>query len=163
MHLTFPFVFTPTSSVPVFAGLTPLNATFLAEGIVQPYVLSIYFSGWTASILWVSKYATGIEPAACTDNCTSIFLPGGIEQARFLNTNLNKTLLEGGAFDGADAIILHNAPGYHLEFFPKDPTFSFNADTDCMLFGQSRGQGLYMCVASEGFTLIAGKSQNRHF
>jgi hypothetical protein len=144
--------------VPVFAGLTPLNATFLSNRIITQSVLAIYFSGWTASLLWVSKYVTGVPPVACTYNCTSIFLPGGIEQARLLGGNLNKTLLEGGVFDGADAIIIWEAPGYQLEFFPTSPSDSFNVTTDCLTFGQSRGQGLYICVATKESTLIAGKS-----
>lgn len=119
--------------------------------------MAIYFLGWTASILWVSKYVIGIPAVACIDNCTSIFLPGGLETVRLLNTNLNITLLEGGIFGRSDAVIIPKAPGYHLEFFPKDPEFSFNTTTDCMLFGQSRGQGLYMCIASKESTLIAGE------
>jgi hypothetical protein len=60
----------------------------------------------------------GIASVVCTYNRTSIFLPGGIEHARFLNANLNTTLLEREVFDGADAIITRNLPSYHLEFYP---------------------------------------------
>jgi hypothetical protein len=72
--------------------------------------------------------------------------------------NLNETLLLGGIFEAADAIIIREAPGYHLEFYPIDPQDSFDVVTDCLLFGQSRIQGLYICVASKGHTLIAGGS-----
>jgi hypothetical protein len=94
---------------------------------------------------------------ACTNNCTSIFLPGGVEQARLLGSNLNQTLLEGGIFDGADAIITHNASGYHLEFSSIDPYYPFNENIDCREYGQSRGQGIYICIASDGQSLIAGE------
>ena len=115
-------------------------------------------------MLSVPRYVTGIAPAACTSNCTSVFLPGGVEQARLLNTNLNKTLLQGEIFDGADAIIIENAPGYHLEFFPMSLNYSFDIATDCLTFGQSPDQGIFICVAFRESTLTAGESWNgRHF
>lgn len=100
---------------------------------------------------------TRIEPVACKYNCTSVFLPGGVEQARLLNRNLNKTLLQGEIFDRANTIIIENAPGYHLEFFPKDPKHEFDV-TDCLTFGQSPDQGIFICVAFRESTLIAGEA-----
>lgn len=87
-------------------------------------------------------------------------MPGGIEQARLLNTNLNKTLLQGEIFDRTDAIIIQDAPGYHLDFFPVDPKHSFDVATDCLTFGQERDQGIFICVAFRESTLIAGESWN---
>jgi hypothetical protein len=112
-------------------------------------------------MLSVPRYVTRIAPVACKYNCTSVFLPGGVEQARLLDTNLNKTLLQGEVFDRGDAIIIQNAPGYHLEFFPMDPKHLFNVPTDCLTFGQSPDQGIFICVAFRESTLIAGESWDR--
>jgi len=119
-------------------------------------VLCTYFSAWTASILGISKYVTGIAPASCNGTCTSVFLPGGVETARVLGPNLNITLLEGGIFNNADAFLIHDAPGFHLEFFPIAADYSFNRTNDCNLYGESRGQGAYICVGSYHSSIVAG-------
>jgi hypothetical protein len=146
--------YTVTHTVKVFGGLAPLNATLLP--VVPTDLLCTYFSAWTASILGVSKYVTGIAPATCKGTCSSVFLPGGVETARLLNSNLNITLLEGGVFNDTDAFLIHDAPGFQLEFFPVPKDYSFNRTTDCALYGQSRGEGIYICVGSYNSSLTAG-------
>jgi hypothetical protein len=134
----------------MFSGLAPLNTTTLLQAhIVHTSVICTYFSGYVASILSVPKFVAQANPLACSGpDCTSIFLPGGVEQMRFLNTNFSGTLLQDGFLNGPDAITSYNTPGYQLDFFP--PTnFEFDLVRDCTLYGISSGQGLYMCVATD--------------
>lgn len=137
-----------------------LNTALLPD--IPISVLCIYFSAWTASILATSKFVTGIAPVTCDGTCRSVFLPGGIETARVLGPDLNRTLLEGGLFDNADVFLIHDAPGYHLEFFPIPADYSFNKTNDCLLYGQSRGQGVYICVGSYDSSLVAGWFSKTH-
>jgi hypothetical protein len=51
---------------------------------------------------------------------------------------------------------VHNAPGYQLDFYPGEEGFVFVKTRDCMSFGQTRGQGLFMCVSSKGSKIITG-------
>jgi hypothetical protein len=136
-----------------------LNTALLPD--IPTSVLCIYFSAWTASILGVSKFVTGIAPVTCGGTCRSVFLPGGIETVRVLGPDLNRTLLEGGLFDNADVFLIHEAPGYQLEFFPIATDYSFDRANDCLLYGQSRGQGLYICVGSHDSSLVAGGDSKR--
>jgi hypothetical protein len=138
-----------------------LNTALLPD--IPISVLCIYFSTWTASILAASKFVTGIAPVTCGGTCRSVFLPGGIETARVLGPDLNRTLLQGGFFDNADVFLIHNAPGYHLEFFPIPADYSFDKTNDCLLYGQSRGQGLYICVGSYDSSLVAGWFSKRPY
>lgn len=111
---------------------------------------------WSFGILTSSKFVTGLDPISCSvPECVSVYLPGGLETARQRTGNLNATLLNGTLLDGASAVLINNAPGYHLEFFPLDRNFQFQA-SDCMIFGQSRNEGLYLCVSSNGNTTVAG-------
>ena len=132
----------------MFSGLAPLNTTTLLQArIVETAVICTYFSGYIASILSVPKYVAEAKPLACSGpDCESIFLPGGVEQMRLLNTNFRGTLLQDGFLDVPDAITSYNTPGYQLDFFPVT-NFKFVPSRDCTLYGVSSGQGLYMCVA----------------
>lgn len=132
----------------MFSGLAPLNTTTLLQAhIVETAVICTYFSGNIASILSVPKYVAEAKPLACRGpDCDSIFLPGGVEQMRLLNTSFSGTLLQNGFLDGPDAITSYHTPGYQLDFFPAT-NFEFNPSQDCTLYGVSSGQGLYMCVA----------------
>jgi hypothetical protein len=156
---TFKNIYYTTLTTPAFGGLMQLNTALLPD--IPTSVLCIYFSAWTASILGASKFVTGIAPVTCDGTCRSVFLPGGIETARVLGSDLNRTLLEGGLFDNADVFLIHEAPGYHLEFFPIPTDYSFDRTNDCLLYGQSRGQGLYICVGSYESSLVAGGLSKR--
>jgi hypothetical protein len=157
--VTFKNVYTPMETVPVLAGIAPLNVTLL-EGYFQTSVLAIFFSTYTNAILGSSNFVTGIDPILCSgSNCTSIFLPGGIFNTRRLHPgvqpNLNITLLSDDLLDKAPAILITNAPGYQIEFSPISQNFSFLRN-DCTMYGQTQGEGLYLCLASDNSSLAAG-------
>lgn len=72
---------------------------------------------------------------------------------------MNGTLLDSGIFKGENSIVVHNAPGYQLEFSPLEGQFSFDQNAECSLYGQASNQGLYICVANSGDAILAGESQ----
>ena len=87
-------------------------------------------------MIGVPKFVMDINPIRCSgEDCTAIFLPGGVEQIRLYQKNLNGTLLDSGIFENSDVVIAHNAPGYHLEFSSPDKKFSFSESVDCSLYG----------------------------
>lgn len=144
----------PTYSIPVLAGLAPINIQLLKYLPIA--WMCVYFSANTYSILGASNFVTGISPIQCSgSDCTSIFLPGGVELARLQDGNLNSTLLNGTALNASPVILINNAPGFQLEF-STITDYKF-AGSDCATFGQQRGQGLHVCVGSNNATLYAGK------
>ncbi len=122
-------------------------------------MMCVYFSANTFSILGASSFVAGVPPVGCGgDDCTSIFLPGGVELARLADGNLNATLLNGTGLNKAPAILINNAPGLQVEFTSLESAYSF-AETDCNTFGQPRGQGLHLCVGARNSSLKAGTWQ----
>jgi hypothetical protein len=157
VDFVFTFVYNPINTVAVLAGLAPLNITSMGE--IPVSVICVYFSAWSNALLGASKFVTGIAPAAqeCTGvNCTSVFLPGGVELARLQGGNLNTTLLNGTLLKDAPTILIHDAPGYELDFYPMAENFSFDVEQDCGTYGRASGQGLHVCVSSINSAIIAG-------
>lgn len=155
VHANFVYLFTPTGkSVGVFAGLALMDQRVL--DYTPTSVMCIYFSAWVSSILGVSKYVTGISADDCTTNCTSVFLPGGLETARILGENMNLTLLEGGVFSDTDAVILNNAPGFVLKFRSPYDGFTFNHENDCQLY-ETFGDAVQICITSNDSSLMVGE------
>jgi hypothetical protein len=137
--------------------LAPIDLTVLAGHLSISYTC-VFFSTYTNSILGASNFVTGIDPVGCSGkNCTAVFLPGGLQIARLLDIvngpgiDLNATLLS-----KSPAVVVHNAPGYHLEFSPVDPDFTFDDSTECEIFGEERGQGLRLCIGSYNSAIVAG-------
>jgi hypothetical protein len=157
--LAFKNVYTPIRTVPVLGGIAPLNVSVL-EGHLPIAVICIFFSTYTNALLGSSNFVTGMDPITCSgDNCTSIFLPGGVFNSRLLEPptrpNLNLTLLKGDFLTNAPVVLINNAPGYQVEFTPLDESFSFLRN-DCTMYGQTQGEGLYICVTSIDSTIVAG-------
>src|SRR5690348_6159417 len=110
VQANFEYYFHQTDAeIPVFAGLMPLDKRVL--NIIQPSRMCMYFAAWTPTLLGVGKYAISMPAPNCSGDCTSIFLPGGLETARKVGPILNLTLLEGGLFRDSETIRIDNAPG----------------------------------------------------
>lgn len=116
----------------------------------------MYFVQWAYTILGTSKFVTGISSTTCnSEDCTAVFLPGGIETVRLQTTNLNVTLLNGTTLGGTSTILISDAPGYQLEFFPIDPNYLFDPH-NCTIYGEGREDGIQLCMASDNYTILAG-------
>jgi hypothetical protein len=141
--------------IPVFAGSgVPLDETLLA--LVPASYIGVFFVSWIPTLLDVPKYAVSMPIDGCGENCTSVFLPGGIETARKLAPYLNMTLLEGGAFRGSDTIQIHNAPGILLRFDTLPPSFDFDRENECHLYGQHLNDTLQVCIRTVNGSLAVG-------
>jgi len=119
--------------------------------------MSIYYIQWAYVILGVSKYVVGVSPSTCQgygSDCTAVFLPGGIETARLQTGNLNSTLLNGTILQDSSAMLINNAPGYQLEFFPVG-YYDFDP-SECVVYGQEQNDSLKICLSSQGSTILAG-------
>jgi len=142
--VTFKNVYNPILATPVLAGLAPINLPVLTH--LPKAVGCIYYSTYANAILGASNFVTGIDPVSCSGgNCNTVFLPGSLQLARQLN-QLNGTLLNMNAtvFNDVSAVLLYNAPGYQLEFFPLEDGFMFEGETHCGIFGKERGHGLFV-------------------
>lgn len=162
VDITFKYVFTPDqfTSMNVFAGLTPFDISLTQLPGFPISVMCIYVSSLANTLLSDSKFSQGIGPVSCSgDDCFSYFLPGGIENVRMWNDNLNTTLLSTKLLNNAPVVLINDAPGYQLDFLTVDSGFVFNRTSDCMTFyGQNYGDGLYFCVAqSNSNTVVAGQ------
>jgi hypothetical protein len=155
VHANFEYRVTHTNNtVPAFAGLAPMDRRVLEY--IPTSIMCIYFLAWIPSLLGVSKYVTGISAGNCTANCTSVFLPGGLELARVLGPNLNETLLEGGIFDHTDAVLLNNAPGMALHFSSPIDGFAFDLKNDCQLY-EIRNDAVQICITPGDSSLVVGE------
>ena len=125
--------------------------------------MCIYFVSWTSSLLGDPKYAVAVSDSTCGGNCTSYFLPSGIETARRVSGYLNQTLLEGGLFQGGDAIKISNAPGL-LDFMALGSTFSFDLENECHVYGTQMNDSLQLCIRQVDSSIAVGKSRsNNHW
>lgn len=140
--------------MPAFAGLALMDKRVLEY--IPTSVMCIYYLAWIPSILGVSKYVTGISPINCTANCTSVFLPGGLELARVFGSDLNETLFEGEIFGDADAVLLNNALGIGLEFSSPYDGFKFDIENDCQSYG-TRNDSVQICITTNDSSLIVGE------
>ena len=144
----------------MFSGIYSLNADVL---IVLPVsVMCTYFVSWTSSLLGDPKYAVAVGDSTCGSNCTSYFLPSGIETARKVSDYLNLTLLEGGLFQGGDTIEISNAPGLLLDFMALDSTFMFDLENECQVYGTQMNDSLQLCIRQVDSSIAVGESHSRH-
>ncbi|KAH6855437.1 hypothetical protein B0I37DRAFT_442283 [Chaetomium sp. MPI-CAGE-AT-0009] len=152
----FVYYFQETAErIPVFAGSgVPVDETLLA--LVPASYIGVFFVSWIPTLLDVPKYAVSMPMDGCGENCTSVFLPGGIETARKQAPYLNLTLLEGGAFRGSDTIQIYNAPGILLRFDALPPTFDFDRAEECHMYGQHINDTLQICIRTVNHSLAVG-------
>ena len=141
--------------MPIFAGSgVPLDELVLS--LIPASNFGIFFVSWIPTLLDVPKYAVSMPMAGCRENCTSSFLPGGIETARKLGPYLNMTLMEGGIFRGSETIQSRNAPGTPLRFDKRPPGFDFDRTHDCHTYGQHLNDTLQVCIRPVNDSLAVG-------
>jgi len=129
--------------------------------VIPTSVFSTYFTSWISSLLGVSLYVIGQSVSNCSNNCTSFFIPGGLELARLYGQNLNVSLLEGGQFSGVEAVVLQDAPGLNVQFSPPPANQTFDTQTDCELYSEATTNvtvdGIQICIQSYESSLIIGE------
>jgi hypothetical protein len=144
---------------PIFAGLIPIDTRVL--NVVPTSVFCIYFTSWISSLLGVSQYVIGQSDPDCSNNCNSFYIPGGLEMARVYGQNLNVSLLEGGLFNGVEAVVIKDAPGLNVQFSRPPANLSFDFQTDCELYSEvtsgTQSDGVQLCIQSYGSSLLIGE------
>jgi hypothetical protein len=136
-------------TIDVIAGLAPVNNSFFTNSPAS--LASLFAMGYTLGFMTDPKFVTSIVPISCSGstNCTSLFLPGGLELVHLTTYQLNATLFDGQYSQDYSTIIVNDAPGFQVEFSSVDPNLSFNS-TDCGIYGNATSQGIYICMASGG-------------
>lgn len=137
------------------AGLSPFNTSLISvEGLSY---LPVFFWATFPSVLSNGRYVTSApsysDGCKNSSSCTSYFFPGG---RSLLNPE------PGRQNASATALVVHDAPGAQIEFYPvssDDPTLS---STDCHIYGYA-GQGIQLCIKSAGKDFIAGLYPSLHF
>jgi len=166
-HVNVERVYNIDQSFPVIAGiadfhtavqaleksnvLTSLNPNDTTSSF-QETSINMIVAGTTRSIITDPTFVVNVAPERCTgSDCSAIFLPGGLELVRQPN---------GSAFNFAGqpqedtTIIVHDAPGYQLEFSPSN--YTFNHTTDCTMTGFAVSS-FYSCIAFTGDTITSGE------
>jgi hypothetical protein len=133
-----------------------LDESLLA--LIPASYVGVFFMSWIPTLLDVPKYAVSMPLAGCGQNCTSSFLPGGIETARKLAPYLNMTLMEGGAFRDSETIQIHHAPGVLLRFDNLPPSFDFDRSRECHSYGAHLNDTLQICIRPVNGSLAVGMS-----
>ena len=110
------------------------------------------------SLLSDNRFSLPIQPISCSGpSCSSFFLPGGAAIIRDLNDQNMLFSGSGHEWDSKAAVLVNNAPGYHMEFYPPPGGWNFNRAADCAAYGETEGEGLYICLADDGSNLVAGE------
>jgi len=149
-------IYTPDGSPPlnIIAGVTPIYG-FID---LPSWVLDIYIEIYSKDILMDITLVKSIPPLTCSGpDCTSFFLPGGLDLLRLANGGPNATLFSAPPRNGTSAFITNNAPGYHVEYFPVPKGFGFNKTSDCTTYGGSSNEAINICVSAEGTQIYAGE------
>lgn len=154
----FEYKFQPTGNrLPVFSGVMSMNTTVLETQYQRN--MCVFFISWTSSLLSHPKFSIPVSDPTCEGNCTSFFLPGGIETAWQVSSSLNSslTLLQGGLFKGGDTIEIPNAPGVLLNFAPPDPAFEFDLQGECVVYGDPANDAIQLCIRQIGSSIAVGE------
>ena len=107
-------------------------------------------------LLGVTKFATSMKHPGCEGNCTSVFLPGGVESSRQTGTRLNSSLLKGGVLNQGGAIRIKDAQGFLLEFRRPDPTFDFDRNVECVTYGEENRDAIQICARDVDDSIVVG-------
>jgi hypothetical protein len=162
-NIVYQFLPIHSTLIPVFAGLAPLDTGFASA--IPTTVVCMYFSAFVSSLLGVSQFVAAKPPVYCVENCTSVFLPGGLEIDRALGGNLNQTLLGGNDFGNSDTVLVNKAPGIGLEFWPPDDGFHFARENDCKTYvgyNLTAGDAIQLCITYYESYLAVGKYCTDH-
>jgi len=121
-------------------------------------LLSLYAISFNMGFITDTKYTISQAPLTCnTTDCTSIFLPGSLVLLRLADEPdyQNHTVFGENIPGDYTTIVVENAPGLQLEFLTLNGGDNFT-DNDCKVYGLSNSTGLYICLASDGPSMLAG-------
>jgi hypothetical protein len=150
-------------SINVFAGTVPPDISTL--NLIPASYMAGYFDIWSQQLTTYPRFSVSWPMKDCADNCTSYFLPGGIEIARKVDQYLNSTLLQGGIFNVVDSISVQNASGLAARFSSLEPGFEFDVDSECSAYinPYAVSDGMQMCIRQVNDSIAAGMRPSRKY
>lgn len=174
VNVTFKTVYTPYGSdslAPthrVIGGLAPLGTT--GQETVDPALIPMIAASYSIAFITDPRFVTKVGPINCRaedPNCVSLLLPGGMELVRLYDgegpgqeIRFSQSLFSGNFSGEYDTIVVNEAPSYQIEYDAiesVDPLFRWDRRRDCSMFGQSIGEGIYVCQHEVGDSLYLGK------
>ncbi len=170
-NVTYKNIYTPYSSdvdvtnstnatQRVVAGLAPVSSYGLANATLS--MVSIIATSYTIAFITDPRFVASIEPVMCSGkDCLSIFLPGGMDAVRVDDSTGLKTLFSGEFPGDYTTIVVNDAPGFQIEYAPissVDQNFQFDRNSDCTMYLQSIGDGLYVCMVEKGDQMFLGNN-----
>ncbi|KAM7203006.1 hypothetical protein V8F20_004253 [Naviculisporaceae sp. PSN 640] len=150
------------ASMPVYAGLNVPDVGLLR--FINSSDLAMYENMWAPSLLGVSLFVKDFSVPDCpSETCRSVFLPGGLTNARLIGPQLNLTLYSVDNFKNSEVITIYNARGFVVKFETPSPTSDsdslvFDLAEDCVYGGQGIDNGVQLCVKQDGESIIVGWS-----
>jgi hypothetical protein len=147
---------TNATPLQVISGVTPLNTGLLYLAPVD--FLSLCILGYDMGFVTDPKFLISQPAFTCNGlDCTSLFLPGSLDFLRIADKPdfQNRTAFGGDLPGDYTAVVVENAPGLQLEFLTLAKGYNFT-DKDCKVYGLSESGGLYICLASDGPSMLAG-------
>lgn len=172
VNVTFKTVYTPysrqglASTHSVVGGLAPLGTTgFEALDLA---LVPLIAASYSVAFITDPRFVTKVAPIHCSTsdpNCISLLLPGGMELVRLYDKGpgehgFSQSLFSGNFSGDYDTILVNDAPSYQIEYDSieaVDPSFQWNRSADCRMYGQSIGEGIYMCQHEVGDDLYMGE------
>jgi hypothetical protein len=157
-------VYYPSQTINIVGGIAPLHESVMAlekanygnsgrQPTYQDASINTMLVSSTNSILTDPKFVASVAPVSSVckgTDCKSLFYPGGLE----LVLKPDGSSLFKGNQPNDPVIIVHDAPGYQIEFWSQN--FTFNPSVDCHFYGLPVS-ALYACVASRNDTIFTGE------
>jgi hypothetical protein len=145
---TYPVVYTSGIAQ---AGLSPINSS-----VITPLDSDATTQFWWLfpSLMTDQAAVTTTTPLTCSGSlCLSYFLPGPMTVVLF-----DKTMppIEKENFTEANAYIVHDAPGYQIDYSPVLATDPALQEDDCQQYGMPWA-AIVICVKQVGDGFIGGR------
>jgi hypothetical protein len=133
------------------AGLSALNASIVNVAIFRAKATSDFW-WYFPSLMTNSAELISTAPVTCSGpDCFSYFLPGAMSLVAFdpaLPYIGKENYTEAGAF------IVHDAPGFQMDFFSVSENVTFKTD-ECHQYGIDAA-AIQICIQRNGNNLIGG-------
>ncbi|KAM7217471.1 hypothetical protein V8F06_007102 [Rhypophila decipiens] len=170
VNVTFKTVYTPynrenlASTHSVVGGLAPFGITGI--DVLDLPMIPMIAASYSVAFITDPRFVAKVAPVNCSpsdSDCLSLLLPGGMELVRIYDSTgehrFSQSLFSGNFSGDYDTVLINDAPSYQLEYDSiedVDPLFGWNRTADCNMYGQSIGEGVYMCQKGVGDNLYIG-------
>ena len=144
------------AAIDAYAGTMLLDPGLVST--IAKTDLAHFFEQWTDTLFHYPRFVVSWSVDSCTENCSSYFLPGGLDQVLvFPPDSIRSVPVKERLPANCEAMQVHRAPGIGLKFeFPG--AVEFDLQKDCQLYGETEAWGLQLCGKQMGNSIAAGKT-----